>query len=202
MKTIPLRDNPIDLFQEWFHEAEACEAVTEPTAMILATNGEDGFPDARVVLMKDCTNDGVVFYTNLTSTKGRQLAADPRIALCFYWMPLSKQIRFQGAVQPVTPEEADAYFASRPKQSQLGAWASRQSQPLESRLALEKRLAATTAKYGLGSVPRPEFWSGFRLVPHRIEFWLKQPFRLHDRLCYTRDADAPHSPWSTTRLFP
>jgi pyridoxamine 5'-phosphate oxidase len=117
-------------------------------------------------------------------------------------MPLDMQVRFQGTVEPVTPEEADAYFASRPRQSQLGAWASKQSQALESRLDLEKRLALTTAKYGVGDVPRPPFWSGFRLVPHHIEFWLKQPFRLHDRLSYRRDPMDANAPWETASLFP
>lgn len=202
MNTIPRKANPFELFQEWFEKVKACKTITEPTAMVLATTGEDQFPDARVVLMKECTDAGVVFYTNLASAKGRQLDALPRAALCFYWMPLNMQVRFQGTVHPVTPEEADAYFASRPKQSQLGAWASKQSQALESRMELEKRLATTAARYGLVKVPRPDFWSGFRLVPHKIEFWLAQPFRLHDRLCYTRSPDAPGSDWNKASLFP
>jgi len=195
---IPPLENPLETFQQWLEEAQACHTIDEPTAMTLATVTPDGRPDARVVLLKGFDEDGFVFYTNLTSTKAMQLQHTPHAALCFHWMPLSKQVRIQGAVESVSDAEADAYFASRPRQSQLGAWASKQSQPVESRLELEKRLAKYTAKFNIGKVPRPDFWSGFRLHPERIEFWLKQPYRLHDRLEYTRT----ESGWDTRRLFP
>ncbi len=198
MAAISKVDNPITLFEQWLAEADACDTIKEPTAMIMATVDESGMPDARTVLLKGVDDGGFVFYTNLTSVKGRQLAANPNVALCFYWMDLDKQVRIQGKVHPVTDAEADEYFHSRPKQSQIGAWASKQSQPYEKRFELEKRLAKYTAKYGIGEVPRPEFWSGFRLEPQRIEFWLKAPYRLHDRVQYTRQGDT----WNTTRLFP
>lgn len=190
--------DPIALFHNWFDEAQACKAITEPTAMTLATVDPEGMPAARVVLLKAHDGRGFVFYTNLTSPKSQHLQQHPKAALCFFWMPLDKQIRVQGSVEPVTEAEADAYFATRPKQSQLGAWASKQSQPYSERLELEKRLVKYTAKYGLGTVPRPPFWSGYRLLPQKIEFWLKQPFRLHDRVVYTRSGDG----WERVRLFP
>lgn len=196
--SIPSQSDPIVLFHEWFSEAEKCAAIAEPTAMTLATVDESDMPAARVVLLKAHDGRGFVFYTNLTSAKASQLARNPKAALCFYWMPLDKQIRVQGTVEPVSPEEADAYFATRPRQSQIGAWASKQSQPYGERFEFEKRLLKYTAKFGLGPVPRPEFWSGYRLVPAAIEFWLKQPFRLHDRVLYKRTGNT----WERTRLFP
>lgn len=197
MAIIP-KENPYDLFTEWHAEAEACAAIDDHTAMTLATAGADGAPDARQVLLKGFDNHGFVFYTNLTSPKAGQLRENPRAALCFYWMPLEKQVRARGAIEPVTDAEADAYFASRPRQSQIGAWASKQSQPLDGRMILERRILKFGAKHALGKVPRPPFWSGFRLIPDTIEFWLKMPYRLHDRVLYTRTPDG----WGHQRLFP
>jgi len=195
---IPNEPDPIGLFNAWLAEAEAHDAIKEPTAMTLATVDEHNAPAARTVLLKRVSDDGFAFFTNLNSAKGRQLAVNPNAALCFYWMPLDKQIRVTGQVEPVSDEEADAYFATRPKQSQIGAWASKQSQPLTERLEFEKRIAAIGAKYALGAVPRPDFWSGFNLRPKQIEFWLKMPYRLHDRVLYTREKGA----WLRTRLYP
>lgn len=197
MAIIP-KENPYDLFAEWHAEAEACAAIDDHTAMTLATAGADGAPDARQVLLKGFDDRGFVFFTNLTSPKAGQLRENPRAALCFYWMPLEKQVRARGAVEPVTDAEADAYFASRPRQSQIGAWASKQSQPLEGRMILERRILKYGAKHALGRVPRPPFWSGFRLLPKAIEFWLKMPYRLHDRVIYTSTPDG----WEHHRLFP
>ncbi|MBI1317535.1 MAG: pyridoxamine 5'-phosphate oxidase [Candidatus Hydrogenedens sp.] len=198
---IPDEKNPVDLFRTWFAEADAHAGIPQATAMSLATVDEHGRPDVRIVLLKSAGDDGFVFYTNLGSTKAHQLTVNPHAALCFHYAPQTRQIRVRGSVTPVTPDEADAYFASRPKQSQLGAWASKQSQALEGRFELERRLAHFTAQYGLGAVPRPEFWSGFRLVPWRIEFWLEQPYRLHDRVEYTRNEDGTGE-WERRRLFP
>ena len=146
-------DNPLDLFQQWLDDAKGYDTIDEPTSMTLATINSDGYPDTRVVLLKDVDDSGFVFYTNLTSTKATQLQQTPKAALNFHWMPLNRQVRIQGSVTPVTNAEADEYFASRPRQSQLGAWASKQSQPVESRLELEKRLAKYTAKFHVGSTP-------------------------------------------------
>lgn len=197
---IPHLDNPVELFSQWLAEARACEGIPDATAMALATADADGAPDVRMVLLKSADDSGFCFYTNLGSVKAAQLAANPRAALCFHWAPLGRQVRVRGAVTPVTKEEADAYFASRPKQSQIGAWASKQSQPLEKRFELEQRVAHYAAKFALTQVPRPDFWSGFRLVPTRIEFWLGQPYRLHDRVEYVREG--AEQPWRTTRLYP
>jgi len=196
--SIPTDTDPITLFQQWHNEAKAEKSITEPDAMTLSTIDEAGWPNSRIVLLKELDARGFVFYTNLGSEKAANLRANPVAALCFHWMPLEKQVRVRGTVEPVTEEEADAYFASRPRQSQIGAWASKQSQELEGRLTLEKRVALYTAKFGVGAVPRPVFWSGFRIIPRNIEFWHKQPFRLHDRVLFTRDADT----WTTRRLYP
>ncbi len=196
--SIPPESSPFDLFAKWYAEAEACEGIDDHTAMTLATAAASGAPDARQVLLKGFDERGFVFYTNLDSPKTAQLKENPRAALCFYWMPLEKQVRIRGAVEPVTDAEADAYFASRPRQSQIGAWASKQSQPLEGRMILERRIIQYAAKHALGAVPRPPFWSGFRVLPEVIEFWLKMPYRLHDRLVYTRAADG----WEHRRLYP
>lgn len=195
---IPETDDPIAMFQQWLAEAERCAAIEEPTAMTLATVDEAGDPAARIVLLKDCDERGFVFYTNLHSPKAAHLRQHPRAALCFHWEPLARQVRITGGVEPVTDAEADAYFATRPRLSRIGAWASKQSQPLAGRFELERRLARYTARFHVGSVPRPPFWSGFRLQPERIEFWLKQPYRLHDRVLYHRTDDR----WSRQRLYP
>ncbi len=188
---------PFALFAEWLGEATRSEP-NDPNAMALATVDADGLPDVRMVLLKGFDTDGFVFYSHIASAKGRELAANPKAALLFHWKSLRRQVRVRGPVTPVSDAEADAYFASRPKQSQLGAWASKQSQPLESRMAFEKAIALTAAKYALGEVPRPAGWSGWRITPQAIEFWHDRPFRLHDRILFTRDGDD----WRKTRLYP
>ena len=190
-------DKPIKIFKEWYEEAEATEPVN-PNAMTLATVDDDGRPSARMVLLKDVDVDGFVFYTNLGSRKALELNANPHAALCFYWKSLAKQVRVEGVIELVADAEADAYFASRPKLSQLGAWASKQSQTLEGRMALEKRVAKYTAKFNVGTIPRPDFWSGFRLRPVQIELWKEEAFRLHDRTRYKRDGDG----WKVDNLYP
>ena len=192
-------DEPIELFRAWFAEAKAREP-NDPDAMALATVDARGLPDVRMVLLKGVDARGFVFYTNLESAKGEELAGNPRAALCLHWKSLERQVRVRGPVVAVSAEEADAYFASRPKDSQIGAWASRQSRPLEGRFALEKEVARFAAKYALASVPRPPHWSGFRVQPLSIEFWRARPFRLHERLRYSRGT--LNSPWVTERLFP
>ena len=196
--SIPNEEDPLTLFHGWLADAEACEGIKEPTAMVLSTVDGDMVPDSRVVLLKKADADGFVFFTNLGSTKAKELATNPGAALCFYWMPLDKQIRIRGRVEPVTEAEADDYFAQRPKQSQIGAWASHQSAPYTERLEFERAIAKYGAKYAIGVVPRPPFWSGYRVRAHQIEFWLKQTFRLHDRLRYNRR----ESGWTTERLYP
>ncbi len=192
-------DEPMALFAAWLAEASASEP-RDPTAMTLATVDSDGMPNARMVLLKGADSRGFVFYTNIDSQKGQELDAAQKAALVFHWKSLNRQVRVRGIVERVTVEEADAYFASRPKQAQIGAWASKQSQPLESRLAFEKAVAINAAKYALGTVPRPPNWLGYRIVPSAIEFWHDRPFRLHDRIVFKRDA--PGAPWSKTRLYP
>jgi pyridoxamine 5'-phosphate oxidase len=189
--------DPLDIFAVWLGDAEAAEPH-DANAMALSSVGEDGMPSCRMVLLKGYDAQGFVFYTNFESRKGRQLLATPKAALLFHWKSLRRQVRIEGAVLPVSAEEADAYFASRPRQSQIGAWASQQSRPLEGRFELEKRVALFGAKYAIGSVPRPPYWSGFRLTPRLIEFWQDGAFRLHDRLAYSRAAEG----WTTERLYP
>ena len=189
--------DPFRLFAEWLAEATASEP-NDPNAMALATVDGDGLPDVRMVLLKGFDASGFAFYTNLESRKGEQLLAHPKAALCFHWKSLRRQVRIRGAVEAVTDAEADAYFTSRPRLSRIGAWASRQSAPLESRFALEKAVARYTAKFAAGAIPRPPHWSGFRLVPEEIEFWRDGAFRLHDRMRFTRTGER----WASARLFP
>jgi pyridoxamine 5'-phosphate oxidase len=191
--------DPLALFAEWYAEAEKSEP-NDPSAMAVATLGPDGMPAVRMVLLKGYDADGFVFYTNTESRKGRHLQAHGKAALLFHWKSLRRQVRLEGYVAPVTAEEADAYFATRARGSQIGAWASDQSRPLESRFALEKRVAEFTARHVVGRVPRPPHWSGFRVQPVLIEFWQDGAFRLHDRLEYRRTG--PTEPWSTRTLYP
>ena len=190
--------NPFSLFDQWFKNAQESEPE-DPNAMALATVDDTGLPDVRMVLLKGYNKAGFVFYTNLASRKGLELTANPKAALCLHWKSLRRQVRIRGSVEPVSDAEADDYFQSRPRMSRIGAWASRQSQPVESRFALEKAVAVQTARFAAGPIPRPDFWSGYRIVPETIEFWREAAFRLHDRVLYHRQA-AGH--WSRTRLYP
>jgi pyridoxamine 5'-phosphate oxidase len=196
MDKAPFTD-PFEWFKSWYAEAEAAEPV-DPNAMSLATVGEDGLPSVRIVLLKEWDRRGFVFYTNLMSDKGRALAARPQAALNFYWKSLSRQVRIVGGVERVGEDEADAYFAGRPRISQLGAWASKQSRPLESRAALLARVDEVDKAYAEGAVPRPPHWSGFRLAPRRIEFWQAGEFRLHDRFVFAKQMED----WALERLYP
>jgi pyridoxamine 5'-phosphate oxidase len=192
-------NEPFALFANWFEDAQAKE-VNDPNAMALATVDQNGLPNVRMVLLKGFDADGFVFYTNLESAKGRELLASGKAALCFHWKSLRRQVRVRGPVVQVGDEEADAYYASRPRGSRIGAWASAQSRPLESRFALEKAVARYTAQYAIGEIPRPPHWSGFRLTPVEIEFWHDRPFRLHDRIVFRR-SNAEEG-WEKTRLYP
>jgi pyridoxamine 5'-phosphate oxidase len=192
-------DEPFALFEAWLNEAIKSEP-NDPNAMALATVDPEGLPDVRMVLMKGFDTEGFVFYSHIASQKGRELAANPKAALLFHWKSLRRQVRIRGNVTPVTDAEADAYFATRPKQAQIGAWASKQSQELESRFAFEQAIAKVAAKHVIGEVPRPSGWSGWRITPSRIEFWHDRPFRLHDRIEFRRDAAG--QPWSKTRMYP
>lgn len=189
--------DPYALFAEWMEEATRTEP-NDPNAMCLATATPDGRPAARMVLLKGQDPRGFVFYTNLESRKGEDLAANPQAALCFHWKTLQRSVRVEGAVEPVSAEEADAYYASRHRSSRIGAWASRQSRPLEGRWALEKAVAEYTLKFGLGDIPRPPHWSGFRILPARIEFWRDMPFRLHERRVFHHEAQT----WREEALYP
>ena len=192
-------DEPFRLFSEWLKDAERSEP-NDPNAMTLATVDPDGLPDARMVLLKGLDDRGFVFYTNTESAKGRELTTHPKAALVFHWKSLRRQVRVRGPVERVTDAEADAYFATRPRLSQIGAWASQQSRPLEGRFALEAAVATTTARYAVGSVPRPPHWTGFRILPVQIEFWHDRPFRLHDRVVFKREN--PEIDWEKSRLYP
>lgn len=195
----PENSDPFRLFESWFAEASTSEP-NDPNAMALATANADGLPNVRMVLMKGIDPGGVVFYTNTQSQKGQEITANAQAAVVFHWKSLRRQVRFRGPLLRVSEAEADAYFASRPRDSRIGAWASQQSRPLETRFALEKAVAREAARFGLGEVPRPPHWTGFRLVPSYIEFWQDKPFRLHDRLVFRR-ADA-ESPFRTEHLYP
>jgi pyridoxamine 5'-phosphate oxidase len=190
-------EDPFALFAEWLEAAGKGEP-SDPNAMTVSTVDPDGMPDSRMVLLKDFDQRGFVFYTNTESAKGQELNAHPKAAILFHWKSLRRQVRIRGIVEPVSDAEADAYFASRARHSQLGAWASDQSRPLPDRLALEKRVAEMGLKFGLGKVPRPPYWSGYRITPVTLEFWRDRPFRLHERLVFDRAGGG----WTTKRLFP
>ena len=189
--------DPFQLFDQWFAEAQASEP-SDPNAMALATADSDGRPSVRIVLLKAHGSDGFVFYTNQRSRKGEELAHNPHAALVFHWKSLRRQVRIEGSVSLVSCEEADAYFASRSRDSQLGAWASNQSWSLASRAEFEKRYEEMKAKFEGGDVPRPPHWGGFRLAPETIEFWTDRPHRLHERRLFKRDRDG----WSEGLLYP
>lgn len=197
--TLFAHDEPFALFADWLAEAKKTEP-NDPNAMALATVDAAGMPDVRMVLLKDVSAAGFVFYTNADSAKGLELAAQPQAALCFHWKSLRRQVRVRGAVSFVSDAEADAYFQSRDRGARIGAWASTQSQPLEGRFALEARIAQFTAQFGVGEIPRPPNWRGYRLAPVQIEFWRDRPFRLHDRLQFARAA--PELAWAKSRLYP
>lgn len=197
--TIPDSGNPYELFAVWFAEASAQEPA-DPNAMILATVGEDSFPTARAMLMKGYDEEGFVFYTNQQSRKSNQIRANDKVGLCFYWKSLYRQVHIEGTIQPVSGAESDAYFATRPRQSQIGAWASQQSRPLSSRQELEDRIRELTAQYEGKIVQRPPHWGGYRVSPRRIEFWRGHEFRLHDRLVFTKEQST--GAWKIERIYP
>ena len=190
-------DEPWALFRGWMDEARASE-INDPNAMALATVDSDGLPDVRMVLLNGVDERGFVFYTNTESNKGRELLGQPKAAIVLHWKSLRRQVRARGPVVRVSDAEADAYFQSRPRESRIGAWASQQSRPLESRFALEKAVAVNAARYAIGDVPRPPYWTGFRIAPVSIEFWQDKPFRLHDRVVFTREGEG----WRKVRLYP
>jgi len=189
--------DPFNLFETWLKAALESEP-NDANAMSLSTVDPDGMPDSRMVLLKGVDTAGFTFFTNLQSAKGCELAATPKAALLFHWKSLRRQVRIRGLVEPVSNDEADAYFATRARPSQLGAWASDQSRPLPDRFALEKKVAEAGLRFGLGKVPRPPHWSGFRVIPQVMEFWRDRPFRLHERLVFSRSGEG----WTTQRLFP
>lgn len=188
---------PYRLFSRWLEDATASEP-NDPNALALATVDTDGLPDVRMVLLKGFDERGFVFYTNFESAKGQEILSSMKAAMCFHWKTLRRQVRIRGPVEQVSDAEADEYYASRARGSRIGAWASKQSRPLESRFALEKAVAEYTAKHAIGTIPRPAHWSGFRIVPQSIEFWHDRPFRLHDRMVFTRSEGT----WEKTRLYP
>ena len=190
--------DPLDIFHEWLDDASR-RGVLEPNAMALATVDAEGNPAVRMVLLKQADAQGFVFYTNLDSPKADALGAHPRAALCFYWNPPGRQVRVEGRVEPVTEEEADTYFASRPYLSRIGAWSSKQSKPLKTPAELERAVAANMVRFPRGKVPRPTHWSGFRVVPDSIELWQEKPFRLHER---TRYETKPKGGGQKVALYP
>lgn len=199
LRDLSLADEPLDLFAAWMQEAIAAE-VNDPNAVALATVDAQGMPDVRMVLLKGTDSRGFAFYTNQESVKGGQLAANPQAAFALHWKSLRRQVRARGTIEPVAAKEADAYFASRSRDSRIGAWASRQSRPLESHRVFEDAFAAYDAKYPGDSVPRPPYWIGYRIVPVQLEFWCDRPHRLHERRLFRR----PHrgAPWDSTLLYP
>ncbi|KQS96287.1 MULTISPECIES: pyridoxamine 5'-phosphate oxidase [unclassified Rhizobium] len=192
-------NEPFSLFGAWLKEAEASE-INDPNALALATVDADGLPDVRMVLLKEFDARGFVFYTNFESQKGQEILGNRKAAMCFHWKTLRRQVRIRGPVEIVSDAEADEYYKSRARGSRIGAWASKQSRPLESRFALEKAVAEYTLKYPLGDIPRPAHWSGFRIQPTSIEFWKDGAFRLHDRIEFRRDT--PEGDWSKVRMYP
>ena len=190
-------EEPIKQIIDWLGAAEKKEP-SDPGAMSVATVGANGRPSLRMVLLRGIDERGLVFYTNLSSGKAVEIRTNPWVALCLHWKSTDRQVRVEGRAELVSEVEADAYFASRDRESQIGAWASKQSQPLVGRFKLERRVAKFAARHAISSVPRPEFWSGYRVVPERIEFWEKRPFRLHERTLYEREGDA----WAVSRLYP
>jgi pyridoxamine 5'-phosphate oxidase len=194
-----LSDEPFVLFETWLQEARDSE-LNDPTALSLATVDDDGMPNVRMVLLKGLDERGFTFYTNFESQKGTELQTNAKAAMCFHWKSLRRQVRIRGNVEIVTDDEADTYFSQRPRGSRIGAWASQQSRPLESRFALEKAVAEYTARYAIGDIPRPSYWSGFRVLPVSMEFWHDRKFRLHDRIQFNRESDGEG--WQKTRLYP
>ena len=197
-KAYNLSDNPIEQFNSWLKQASETE-INDPGAMALATSTIDGKPSVRIVLLKKADDKGFKFHTNAESQKGEEMKHNPHASLCFYWKSLRKQVRADGIIEVISDTEADEYFASRPYNRQIGAWASNQSRTLDSRATLEERIAEFEAKYPKGSVPRPSNWVGYRLVPERIEFWMDNPDRLHDRFIYSRKDGGK---WDIERLYP
>ncbi|TCR93459.1 pyridoxamine 5'-phosphate oxidase [Rhizobium sp. BK376] len=193
------QSEPFTLFAEWLREAEGTEP-NDPNAVALATVDSDGLPNVRMVLLKGFDHQGFVFYTNFESQKGQELLSHKKAAMCFHWKSLRRQVRLRGLVEIVTNQEADEYFRSRARGSRIGAWASKQSRPLESRFALEKSVAEYTARFAIGEIPRPEYWSGFRIRPLSIEFWHDRNFRLHDRVEFRREV--PEGAWQKVRMYP
>jgi pyridoxamine 5'-phosphate oxidase len=189
--------DPIALFQNWLQKASDA-GIEEPSAMTVATVEPDGHPDARMLLLKGADERGFVFYTNMESPKAQALRHEPRVALCFYWMPLDRQVRIRGRAEVVSDEEADVYFATRARLSQISAWASKQSRPMQGYFELEAEVAKAALRFGLAKISRPPFWSGFRVVPEQIEFWTQQPYRRHHRILYTLTNDG----WQTQWLYP